>query len=283
LRSRRSPPRQVIWLIALGLLALPSNAHASMFHGETLDSIRTGIAWVVLVIAPIIGIAAFWLVHILPEKIAEKKKHPQTRAIQCLCLLSLCFGGLLWPLAWLWAYTKPVLHKMAYGTDVDETIGHHGAAKEETSETEKLRARVAELEAKARSGRSEGSMELILLIIYSVIVWLIFFKFKLLPWNITSQVIVVTIPIIALTILILFMNIVAPSSHDVRAMNYTIPIVPRVSGQVTEVPIEPNRPIKKGDVLFKIDPVPFEAAVKAAEATLLGAKDQLNNAANKKE
>ena len=65
-------------------------------------------------------------------------------------------------------------------------------------------------------------------------------------------------------------------------MNYVIPIVPRVTGQVTEVPIQPNRPIKKGDVLFKIDPVPFEAAVKAAEATLKGAKDQLNNAANKK-
>ena len=125
-------------------------------------------------------------------------------------------------------------------------------------------------------------MELILLIIYSVIVWLIFFKFKLLPWNITSQVIVVTIPIIALTILILFMNIVAPSSSDVRAQNYVIPIVPRVTGQVTEVPIEPNRPIKKGDVLFKIDPVPFEATEKAAEATLRGAQDQLNNATNKK-
>jgi multidrug resistance efflux pump len=125
-------------------------------------------------------------------------------------------------------------------------------------------------------------MELILLIIYSIIVWLIFFKFKLLPWNITSQVIVVTIPIIALTILILFMNICAPSSSDVRAQNYVIPIVPRVTGQVTEVPIEPNRPIKKGDVLFKIDPVPFEAAEKAAEATLRGAQDQLNNATNKK-
>jgi multidrug resistance efflux pump len=125
-------------------------------------------------------------------------------------------------------------------------------------------------------------MELILLIIYSVIVWLIFFKFKLLPWNITSQVIVVTIPIIMLTILILFMNICAPSSSDVRAQNYVIPIVPRVTGQVTEVPIEPNRPIKKGDVLFKIDPVPFEAAEKAAEATLRGAQDQLNNATNKK-
>src|SRR5713101_5949863 len=125
-------------------------------------------------------------------------------------------------------------------------------------------------------------MELILLIIYSVIVWLIFFKFKLLPWNITSQVIVATIPIICLTILILFMNIVAPSSSDVRAMNYVIPIVPRVTGQVTEVPIEPNRPIKKGDVLFKIDPVPFEAAVKGAEATLRGLEDQLKNAAAKK-
>jgi multidrug resistance efflux pump len=139
-------------------------------------------------------------------------------------------------------------------------------------------------------------MEIILLIIYSVIVWLIFFKFKLLPWNITSQVIVVTIPIIALTILILFMNIVAPSSHDVRAMNYVIPIVPRVTGQVTEVPIEPNRPIKKGDVLFKLDPVPFEAAVKAAEATVQsnkvklvtaeankrGLEDQLRNATAKK-
>ena len=125
-------------------------------------------------------------------------------------------------------------------------------------------------------------MELILLIIYSVIVWLIFFKFKLLPWNITSQVIVATIPIIMLTVLILFMNICAPSSSDVRAQNYVIPIVPRVTGQVTEVPIEPNRPIKRGDVLFKIDPVPFEAAANAAEATLRGAKDQLNNATNKK-
>src|SRR5215212_8930833 len=125
-------------------------------------------------------------------------------------------------------------------------------------------------------------MELILLIIYSIVVWFIFIKKKWLPWNITSQVIVVTIPIIALTIIILFMNIVAPSTHDVRAMNYVIPIVPRVSGQVTEVPIEPNRPVKKGDVLFKIDPVPFEATVKAAEATLRGLGDQLKNAGAKK-
>ena len=125
-------------------------------------------------------------------------------------------------------------------------------------------------------------MEIILLLIYSFFVWLIFFKFKWLPWNIVSQVIVVTIPIIALAMIILFMNIVAPSASEVRAQNYVIPISPRVTGEVTEVPIEPNRPIKKGDVLFKIDPVPFEAAVHGAEATLRGLGDQLKNAAAKK-
>src|SRR5436190_24320751 len=141
-------------LILIGIALLPHAAHASMFHGETLDSIANGIAWVVLVIAPIIGIAVFWLVHILPEKIAHKKKHPQTYAIQCLCQLSLCFGGLLWPIAWLWAYTKPVLHKMAYGTDVDESLAHVGhEVTEEDNEIEKLRTRIAELEAKRSSVR----------------------------------------------------------------------------------------------------------------------------------
>lgn len=115
-------------------------------------------------------------------------------------------------------------------------------------------------------------MDILLLGIYSFFVWLIFIKLKWLPWTIVSQVIVITIPIIALTILVLLLNIFAPSSADVRTMNYVVPIVPRVTGQVTEVPIEPNRPIKKGDVLFKLDPVPFEQAVKAAEANLEGLK-----------
>jgi len=126
-------------------------------------------------------------------------------------------------------------------------------------------------------------MEIILLGIYGFFVWLIFFKFKWLPWNFTTQFITITLPIVGMMVLFLLLNIAAPTTDDVRAQNYVIPIVPRVTGQVTEVPIEPNRPIKKGDVLFKIDPVPFQAAVKAAEATLQGAKDQANNAANKKE
>ena len=55
-------------------------------------------------------------------------------------------------------------------------------------------------------------MEILLLAIYAFFAWLIFFKFKWLPWNIITQVITITIPVIALTILVLFLNIVAPSS-----------------------------------------------------------------------
>lgn len=118
-------------------------------------------------------------------------------------------------------------------------------------------------------------MEILLLAIYSFFVWLIFFKFKWLPWTFISQVIVTVIPIVALAILILLLNIVAPSSHDVRVINYVVPINPPVRGLVTEVPIEPNRPIKKGDVLFKIDPTPFEIAVKNYEAQISQLRVQL--------
>jgi CBS domain containing-hemolysin-like protein len=88
-----------------------------MFKGEALDQVADVLTWVVLIMVPVIGIALFWMVHVLPEKIAHKRHHPQTKAIQVLCLLSLVFGGLLWPIAWLWAYTKPVSYRMAYGTD----------------------------------------------------------------------------------------------------------------------------------------------------------------------
>jgi len=110
--------------LAVLALLLPGAAHASLLSGDALDTAADVIAWVALIIIPVVGITLFWLVHILPEKIAEQKRHPQAKAIQVMCLLSLVFGGMLWPVAWLWAYTKPVLHKMAYGTDVDDSHGH---------------------------------------------------------------------------------------------------------------------------------------------------------------
>ena len=118
-------------------------------------------------------------------------------------------------------------------------------------------------------------MEILLLGIYAFFAWLVFFKFKWLPWNITTQVITVTLPIFALTALILYLNVVAPSSHDVRVVNYVVPVNPLVGGLVIEVPIEPNRPIKKGEVLFKIEPTPYEIAVRNAEAEVARLNVQL--------
>jgi CBS domain containing-hemolysin-like protein len=111
-------PRKISALL-FALLA-PAPAFASLLSGETLDSAATVIAWIVLIIVPIGGIYLFWMVHILPEKIAEKNHHPQKSAIKTLCLLSLAFGGMLWPFAWLWAYSKPVVYKLAYGTEKHE-------------------------------------------------------------------------------------------------------------------------------------------------------------------
>jgi CBS domain containing-hemolysin-like protein len=151
---RRRLGRHIVLFIVLTFLALPSRAHASMFHGETLDSVANVISWFAIIIAPIVLVTVFLLLHILPEKVAEKRGHPQLGAIKCICLLSLFFGGLLWPIAWIWAYTKPVLHKMAYGTDVDHSHGHPGGGKSATSEVEQLRARVAELEAEIKGGKA---------------------------------------------------------------------------------------------------------------------------------
>jgi multidrug resistance efflux pump len=112
-------------------------------------------------------------------------------------------------------------------------------------------------------------MDILLLGIYAFFVWLIFIKFKWLPWNITSQVIVVTIPIVALTIMILTLNVVAPSSSKLRVFKYTIPIVSQVRGRVLEVPVEEgNRLVHKGDVLFKVDPTPYQLDVANLEAQL---------------
>ena len=98
-------------------MAAPRPAAASLLSPELEAKVATGIAIFVLFLVPVVLIVLFWMVHVLPEKIAHKRHHPQFEAIRTLCLLSLVFGGLLWPLAWIWAYSKPVMYKLAYGTD----------------------------------------------------------------------------------------------------------------------------------------------------------------------
>jgi CBS domain containing-hemolysin-like protein len=130
------------------MLSVPSVASASFLSPETEDKLATFLALFVLFVVPVVLIVLFWMVHILPEKIAHKRHHPQFEAIRTLCLLSLVFGGLLWPLAWLWAYSKPVMYKMAYGTDKHpDALGEGGHGPEEAEgETRSLHNRLARLE-----------------------------------------------------------------------------------------------------------------------------------------
>lgn len=115
-------------------------------------------------------------------------------------------------------------------------------------------------------------MEVLILGIYSFFVWLVFIKFKWLPWNIYSQVAVVVFALAGLTAMILALNVVAPSSNDVRVINYSVEVVPRVTGRVIEVPIEGNRLIKKGTPILKLDPEPFKLKVNELEASLVSSE-----------
>ena len=111
-------------------------------------------------------------------------------------------------------------------------------------------------------------MEAILLGIYAFFVWLIFIKFKWLPWTTPWKVAVAIFPVVAIAALLLMLNVFAPTTSDVRVVNYVVPIVSQVRGRVIEVPVENNRPVKKGDVLFKIDPTPYQNEVASLEAKL---------------
>lgn len=78
--------------------------------------------------------------------------------------------------------------------------------------------------------------------------------------------------VLAITALIFIWYVVAdrhaPWSDQARVQTYVIPIVPEVSGRVTEVMVKPDEIVNAGDVLFKIDASDYELAVENAEAAL---------------
>ena len=121
-------------------------------------------------------------------------------------------------------------------------------------------------------------MEVLLLGIYSFFVWLIFIKLKLLPWTTPWKVGVAIFPVVAMAILLLLLNIVAPTTSDVRVVKYVVPIVSQVRGRVIEVPVDNNRPVAPGDVLFRIDPTPYQNTVRSLEARLAAEEAQVGAA-----
>ena len=110
--KRRKNKYLVAWMFALPACLYAATASASL-SGPLADKVADWLSIFILCALPPGGIYLFWMLHILPEKAAIKRHHPQKDAIHMLCLLSLVFGGLLWPLAMLWAYLKPMGMRVA--------------------------------------------------------------------------------------------------------------------------------------------------------------------------
>jgi multidrug resistance efflux pump len=110
---------------------------------------------------------------------------------------------------------------------------------------------------------------------YCAIVWLIFIKLKLFPWNIKTQLGSALGGVLLLAVITFTVNLITPGSEDVRVINFVTEVVPRVQGTVIQVAVEGNVPVKKGDILVQIDPKPYQLKVNQLQAQLA---DSLANA-----
>lgn len=117
-----------------------------------------------------------------------------------------------------------------------------------------------------------------LAVIYCVSLYLIFIKFRLLPFNLVAQILCGLVGFVGLLVVLFGMNYTQPFSVGVVVSEYTTPIVARIPGRVIEVPVRNNAPVRKGDVLFKMDPQPYADGVHMAEAGLAQADIQSQNA-----
>lgn len=140
--------RACVFRVLLAMSALYSEQ--ALASSALEDKIADVVVWLVVIFVPIVGVTVFWILHIWPERVAEQKNHPQAAAIQALCLMSLVFGGLLWPLAMLWAYMKPMEFRLARDEDDDRPIPPDAAVKRtpvgEKTEVTLLREQVAALQ-----------------------------------------------------------------------------------------------------------------------------------------
>ena len=120
-------------------------------------------------------------------------------------------------------------------------------------------------------------MIVIITLTYVVLVWLVYFKLKMLPFNLANKIGVALAGVTLVFGLLLATNYSHPHSSDVRVFRYVIPIAPYLPkpAQVVEVPVQPNVPVKKGDVLFRLDARPYEYEVRRLEAALAAASTDL--------
>jgi multidrug resistance efflux pump len=115
---------------------------------------------------------------------------------------------------------------------------------------------------------------LIILTLYIVLVWLLFSKLKLVKWGWASGTVTLLAGAFILAVFLALFNYLTPSGSFTIVSRVT-EVMPNVSGQVIEIPVKPNEPVKAGTVLFRIDPAPFQYKAKQLEASLAQAEQQV--------
>ncbi|WP_421725926.1 HlyD family secretion protein [Bauldia sp.] len=120
-------------------------------------------------------------------------------------------------------------------------------------------------------------MALVITLVYVILVWLVFFKFKWLKFSIVWGVISFWIGFHLLLIFMIGLRFFTPFTIDAHLIRNTIQIVPRLQGPTTlkEVLFEPNQPIKKGEPLYKFETTDYEAKVEQARAQLAAAEQNV--------
>ena len=68
-------------------------------------------ALLVLLVVILSALAVLVWAAMLPGKIAKARTHPQAEAINVAGWVGMVFGGIFWPLALIWAFTKPEIRK----------------------------------------------------------------------------------------------------------------------------------------------------------------------------
>jgi len=115
---------------------------------------------------------------------------------------------------------------------------------------------------------------IIILCLYVVALWLVFSKFKLVRWGWLSGTISIAIGGFILATFLALFNYLTPSGR-VTVTGRVVEVTPNVTGQIVAIPVKPNVPVKANDVLFQIDPAPFQYKVAQLQASLAAAKQQV--------
>lgn len=127
-------------------------------------------------------------------------------------------------------------------------------------------------------------METLLLLCYAALSIAIFkiFRIPLNKWTVPTAVLG---GVVLIGALILGMNYNFPYTDIGKQVFRTVPVVSQTRGRVMSVPVQPNQMLHKGDVLFTLDPTPFQAQVddltaqvKAASQDALSLNAALNSA-----